>query len=64
MCDNCVSVPSPDQFDCDHNGLGEACDDTPYIPGVAISFSSELGRGSGTVLWRTRCELGILGLTW
>jgi len=74
--DNCPFVYNPTQADLDFDGLGDACDNCPTIPNpdqdpcvctncnaafLTISFDSPLGRGSGTVSWRTNIEIDIVG---
>jgi hypothetical protein len=74
-CDNCPSVPNPGQENKDLDCQGDACDNCPTIPNcdqnplvcaqlcenVGISFSSPLGKGSGTVSWDTTREIDLLG---
>ena len=31
-CDNCPTVFNPDQFDIDHDEVGDLCDNCPYVP--------------------------------
>ena len=71
VCDNCPQDPNPDQLDSDKDGEGEVCDPCPLFPdivdctqkvaGVCISFTSPLGKGSGTVSWRTEFETSVVG---
>ena len=74
-CDNCPTVPNPTQADMDFDRVGDACDNCPTIPNadqnpavceqrvenLAISFTSTLGKGSGTVFWTTSTEVDIIG---
>ena len=71
-CDNCFYDPNPDQRDSDGDGRGDACDPCPYdafnepgcndpVMNVCVSLSSTSGKGSGTVSWRTRFEVDIVG---
>jgi hypothetical protein len=56
-CDICPTVFNPDQDGC-------ACGvDCPRfsVDDIAISFDNPVGRGSGTLTWRTEFELGIAG---
>ena len=71
VCDNCPQDPNPDQADFDHDGRGDVCDPCPLFPdvldctqkvaSVCISFTSPLGKGSGTVSWRTEYETSVVG---
>ncbi len=60
------------QEDSDGDGRGDACDPCPFDPlpvvdcsqrvtSACISFSSDLGKGSGTVSWRTQYETDVVG---
>jgi hypothetical protein len=74
-CDNCPNVPNPTQADQDFDTIGDACDNCPTIPNrdqnplvceqrcqnVVISFTSALGKGSGTVFWDTSREVDVIG---
>ncbi len=71
VCDNCPQDRNPDQADFDHDGRGDVCDPCPLFPdvldctqkvaSVCISFTSPLGKGSGTVSWRTEFETSVVG---
>src|SRR2546422_470532 len=75
VCDNCPTVPNPTQADMDFDRVGDACDNCPTIPNsdqnpavctqlvqtVVITFSSPLGKGSGTVFWSTTAEIDMSG---
>jgi len=74
-CDNCPTVANPTQTNSDSDSFGDACDNCPTIPNrdqnpavcvqlcenVAISFSVNVGKGSGTVFWDTTREIDLIG---
>ena len=74
-CDNCPTVPNPTQADMDFDRVGDACDNCPSIPNsdqnpavcqqrvdnAAVTFTSALGKGSGTVSWTTPVEVDLVG---
>jgi hypothetical protein len=75
-CDNCDDVANQGQQDFDSDGWGDDCDNCPTIPNsdqnaavcaqlcknVKISFTSPLGKGSGTVTWDTENEVDLVRL--
>ena len=75
VCDNCPTMPNPTQADMDFDRVGDACDNCPSVPNsdqnpaicdqrvenILISFTSPLGKGSGTVFWDTTTEVDLVG---
>jgi len=74
-CDNCPTVPNATQADMDFDRVGDACDNCPSIPNSdqnpavcaqrvdnpVVTFTSALGKGSGTVSWTTPVEVDLVG---
>ncbi len=50
-CDNCPSIPNPDQRDSDLDGQGDACEDTAAQPTYIGRGCRQLGRFDSVVLW-------------
>ena len=45
--DNCVNTPNPEQFDCDQNGIGDACEaDTSDCNGNGILDNCDISDGT------------------
>jgi slime mold repeat-containing protein/thrombospondin type 3 repeat protein len=59
-CDNCPGVPNADQADVNQNGVGDLCESILLLP-ITITFASQFGKGSGTVLWSTQTEFDLAG---
>ncbi|HEV8701853.1 MAG TPA: thrombospondin type 3 repeat-containing protein [Candidatus Polarisedimenticolia bacterium] len=74
-CDNCPTIPNPTQDDGDFDRVGNACDNCPTIPNAdqnpeacfqrvenpTITFTSTVGKGSGTAAWSTSHEVDLIG---
>ncbi len=58
-CDNCLTVFNPDQADSNGNGIGDLCEE--LVVDMRISFTSTLGKGSGTATWRSTAEVDWVG---
>ncbi len=39
--DNCIDTPNPDQFDCNGNRLGDACDPNPFPPEICDAIDND-----------------------
>ncbi len=39
--DNCIDTPNPDQFDCNGNRLGDACDPSPFPPEICDGIDND-----------------------
>ena len=70
-CDNCPQDSNNNQADGDRDGRGDVCDPCPLFPNVldctekikdqCVSFTSPLGKGSGTIAWNTEFETAVAG---
>jgi len=47
--DNCPDVPNPDQTDSDNDGIGNACDETPFGGSDGTGTGGGDGDGGGTI---------------
>jgi hypothetical protein len=57
-CDNCPTIYNPDQAPSSIPGVGAACFESASL---FISFTSSIGKGSGTVSWTTTHEVDLVG---